>query len=111
MTQAELNTQLKTTKFSVAYNHFIVDDNNPPPPTPYIVFLRTFDNNISSDFKVHGKFKNYQIELYTNIKDLESENKVEQVINLIDTDYETFETYIESDNLYQVVYQIKILEK
>lgn len=111
MTQEELNTQLKTTKFPVAYHHFIVDDENPPPTIPNVVFLRVFDDNISSDFKVHGKFKNYQIELYTDKKDLDAENKVEQVINLIDPDYDTSESYIESEALYQVVYTIKLIEK
>lgn len=112
MTHIELMEQLETIGYPVAYNSFVVDKNNPMPmPIPYICVLRTSDENISSDYKVHGKFKNYQIELYTDIKDLEAEKKVEEVLNTIDADYITSETYIESENLYQVVYQIKLLEK
>lgn len=106
MTQAELFTQLKSIGYPVAYHHFTT-----APTPPYIVYLRVFDNNISSDFKVHGKFKNYQVELYTNKKDLAAEQKIEAVLNNIDPDYETSETYIESEALYQVVYQIKLIEK
>jgi len=111
MTQAQLFELLKTVDFPVAYHHFIVDENNPPPVPPYIIYLRTFDDNISSDEKVHGKFKNYQIELYTTKKDLTAEQNIELVLSEIDTDHETSETYIESEGLYQVVYQIKLVEK
>ena len=111
MTQAELETALKTTGYPVAYHDFKVNDNNPPPTPPFITYLRSFDTNISSDFLVHGKFKNYQIELYTIKKDLTAEQKVEAVLDKIDPDYETSETYVESESLYQVVYQIKLVEK
>lgn len=111
MTQSELLVQLKSTGYPSAYHHFIVDAKNPPPTPPYIVYIRTFDDNISSDYKVHGKFKNYQIELYTDKKDLLAEQKVEAVLNTIDTDYSTSETYIESEKLYQVIYQIKVIER
>ncbi len=111
MTQAELFTQLKTTGYPVAYHHFKVDEKNPLPVPPYIVYLRSFDNNISSDKKVHGKYKNYQIELYTGKKDLTAEQTLEAVLENIDADYETSETFIESEDLYQVIYQIKFVEK
>jgi predicted nucleotidyltransferase len=81
MTQAELFTLLKTSGYPVAYRSFKVDNNNPPPASPYIVYLRMTDENISSDTKVHGKFKNYQIELYTDKKDLVAEQKLEKILN------------------------------
>jgi hypothetical protein len=111
MTQTELLTQFKTIGYPIAYHHFIVNDNNPHPTPPYIIYLRTFDNNISSDYAVHGKHKNYQVELYTIKKDLTAEQKVETVLNVIDTDYEASETYIESEGLYQVIYEIEIIER
>lgn len=106
MTLAEIYALLKQTGYPVAYHHF---ESSPTPP--YIVYLRAFDNNISSDFAVLGKFKNYQVELYTAKKDLAAEQKIEAVLNIIDPDYETSETYIESEALYQVVYQIRLTEK
>lgn len=110
MTLIELIESLETTGYPVVYNSFIVDENN-PLPIPNICILRTDDENISADFKVFGKFKNYQVELCTNKKDLEAEQKVEAVLNDIDTDYTTSETYIDSEKLYQVVYQITLIEK
>lgn len=111
MTQAELKTLLSNIGYHVAYHHFIVDCNNPAPVPPYIVYLRTSDSNISSDYQVHGKFKNYQVELYTTKKDLITEQKIEAILSTIDPDYETSETYIDSEKLYQVVYQIKVVER
>jgi len=106
MTQVELFTLLKTTLYPVSYHHFTT-----PPIPPYIVYLRAFDNNISSDFKVHGKFKFYQVELYTKLKDLVAEQKVEAILNEINAEYDTIETYIDTESLYQIIYSIKILNK
>lgn len=106
MTQAELFTLLKTTLYPVSYHHFTT-----PPIPPYIVYLRAFDNNISSDFKVHGKFKFYQVELYTAKKDLVAEQKLEAVLNSINSEYDTTETFIDTESLHQVIYTIKIIEK
>ncbi len=106
MTQIELCNKLKTVGFPVAYHHFTTS-----PEPPYIVYIRTNDDNISSDYKVHGKFKNYQVELYTVKKDLEAEQKIEEILNTIDPEYKTFEEYIQSEQMYQVVYQIKVIER
>jgi hypothetical protein len=111
VTQLELENSLKTTGFPVTYRQFKVDKKNPPPEPPYIVYFRSDDTNISSDVKVHGKFRNYQIELYFVKKDSEIEQQIETVLENIDTGYFTSETWIESEELYQVVYQIKVIER
>ena len=110
LTQAELYQRLKTTGYPVAYHAFIVDAEHPAPEPPFIVYLRTFDTTIASDFEVHGKWKNYQVELYTKEKDIAAERKVEAVLNHIDPEYDTSEIYIENEGLYQIVYLIKVVE-
>lgn len=106
MTQAEIYSQLKTSGYDVAYDHF--DERKNPP---FVVLKRNNDTNISSDYKVHGKFRNYDIELYTRKKDPVVEKKIEDIIGAIDSGYETSETYIESEKVYQVVYQIMVVER
>lgn len=103
MTQAELHTLLETTNLQVAYHHFKTTQ-----VPSYIVFLRSYDNNISADNKVWSKAKNYQIELYTNKKDLVTELILETVLDGADIFYSTSETYIDTENLYQIVYEIQI---
>lgn len=106
MTQIELLALLKTSGYPVAYHHFI-DKKDPP----YVLYIRENDDNISSDAKVFGKFRYYRIELYTAIKDLAAEQMIEEILNTIDTEYTTDETWIESEKFYQVVFQIKVIER
>jgi hypothetical protein len=102
----QLSELLESTGFPVAYREF-----KKPPTIPYIVYMRDNDTNISSDQKVHGIFKYYTVELYTDKKDTAAEQAVESILETIDPDYTTDETYIESEDLYQVIYSIKIIER
>lgn len=106
MTIDKLLIELKTSGFPVAYNAF---ENEVKPP--YITFIRPTSDNVSSDESVHGKFQNYNIELYTKKKDLEAEKKIEAILNKIDPDYDTIEVYIDTERLLQVTYSITIFEK
>lgn len=106
MTLSELLEQLKTTGYNVAYSHF--KEKTAPP---FITVLRTEDINISSDFKVLGTIRTYLIELYTQNKELEAEAKVEDILAVIDTEYQTTESYIDSEKLYQIVYRVSLIER
>lgn len=109
MTQEQLFTELKRAGFPVAYNSF--DDKHDLPKPPYVVYLRIESDNVSSDEKVHGKFQNYHVELYTVKRDPVSEKKLEDILGIIDPEYETTEVYIDSERLLQVTYSITIFEK
>jgi predicted ABC-class ATPase len=99
---------LLSTGYPVAYSNF---KSKGLPEPPYIVYFRNNSNNISSDDKVHGKSNVFQIELYTKYKDLEAEKKVEDVLNVLNSEYTTDEDYIDSEEVFQVVYTLKLIEK
>ena len=103
MTQAELYNLLKSTGLPVAYNHF-----KNPPSLPYIVYLFTYSSNFGADNKVYQKISNYQVELYSDKKDLTSEKLIEDLFDNNDIFYDKTETYIDSENFYQVMYEIQI---
>lgn len=103
MTQAELYNLLKSTGLPVAYNHF-----KKPPCLPYIVYLFTFSNNFGADNKVYQKINNYQVELYSDKKDLASEKLIEDLLDENEIFYDKIETYVESEEFYQVIYEIQI---
>jgi len=103
MTQAELYNLLKSTGLPVAYNHF-----KTAPSLPYIDYLFTYSDNFGADNKVYSKISNYLIELYSEKKDLESEQLLENVFDENDIYYDKSETYIESEEMYQVIYEIQI---
>jgi len=99
--EATLFTLLKTTKLPVAYHHFVS-----PPSPPYIVYLFSHSSNFGADNKVHEAIKNYQVELYSKTKDPTSEALIEGLFDANDIYWEKTETYIDSEGLYQVLYEI-----
>ncbi len=101
MDEATLFTLLKTTKLPVAYHHF-----TSPPSPPYVVYLFSYSSNFGADNKVYDAEKNFQVELYTKTKDLASEKLIEDALNGADVYWEKTETYIDSEGLYQVLYEI-----
>jgi len=94
--EATLFNLLKSTGLPVAYHHF-----TSPPSPPYIVYLFSYSSNFGADNKVHGKVNNYQVELYTTIKDPASEKLVEDLFDANDIFWDKTETYIDSEDLYQ----------
>lgn len=104
MTIAELKTILDATGFPVAYSHF--SDATTPP---YICYLVAFSSNLHADNKVYQKIENAQVELYTKHKDLSAESKLETILNDNEIPYEITETWIESERLYQRIYEIGVI--
>ena len=101
MDEATLFTLLKTTNLPVAYHHF-----TSPPTPPYIVYLFSYSSNFGADNKVYDAEKNFQVELYTKTKDPTSEALIEGLFDASDIYWDKTETYIDSEGLYQVLYEI-----
>ena len=101
MDEATLFQLLKTTGLPVAYHHF-----TSPPSPPYIVYLFSYNSNFGADNKVYDAQKNFQVELYAKAKDLASEKLIEDALNGADVYWEKTEMYIDSEGLYQVLYEI-----
>lgn len=98
----ELNNILKSTGYKVAYSHF-----NTPVKAPFITYFISNSENFIADNKVYKKIDNIKIELYTNIKDLQVEEKLEKLLDENDIAYETDETWIESEKLFQKIYEVR----
>lgn len=94
---------LESTGLEVAYNNF-----KTPPPLPYIVYLFTDSDNMPADNKVYKKINNYQVELYSKLKDIASEELIEDAFDDAEIFYEKSEIYIDSEGLYQIVYEIQV---
>ncbi|CDV96353.1 Hypothetical protein DPCES_5355 [Desulfitobacterium hafniense] len=103
MEQAELFSLLKSAGLPVAYHHF-----KKPPAPPYLVCLFAYSNNFGADNGVYSKANNYQVELYTTKKDPETENLVESALDAAEIYWEKSEAYIESEELFQVLYAVEI---
>jgi len=99
--EATLFTLLKTINLPVAYHHF-----TSPPTPPYIVYLFSYSSNFGADNKVYDAEKRFQVELYTKTKDPTSEALIEGLFDANEIYWDKTETYIESEGLYQVLYEI-----
>ncbi|WP_378210002.1 hypothetical protein [Anoxybacteroides rupiense] len=100
----ELYDILKETGFPVAYSHFFK-----PQKPPFITYMVAYSSNFTADDQVYQEIENVQIELYTLKKDFEAEEKVKVVLDANNLVYETSETYISSEKLYQKVYEVRLL--
>ena len=103
MTLVELKRLLDTTGYPVAYSHF-----NEPKATPFITYLVTYSSNFHADNKVHKKINNVDIELYTDKKDLQAEEKLESILDDQELPYDKVETFISEEKLYQIIYEVRL---
>lgn len=90
---------------SFAYDHFAEGES---PDPPFICYLIPNSDNFSADGKVYYKINEIHIELYTDCKDLSAEQQVEAVLDEHGIFYEKTEVWIESENLYEVLYTFEM---
>jgi hypothetical protein len=108
MNLIELKQILEATGYPVAYSHFTPTEEFPVPEPPYICYLSTSSSNMKADNKVWHQIGNVQIELYTLKKDLIAEAKLETVLTEYEIPFETVETFIESEELFQKIYEVRL---
>lgn len=97
----ELLVMLNEMGIPFAYDHFAEGES---PEPPFICYLLPQSDHFSADGKVYYKISGVHIELYTDIKDLSVEQKVEAVLDTHGIFYEKSEVWIESERLYEVLY-------
>jgi hypothetical protein len=105
----ELKEILDQTGIPVAYSHFVESENQPIPDPPFITYLVTDSANFFADNQVYIKIQNVQIELYTDLKDLEAEANIERILNENEIPFGTSEVFIESEDLFQKIYEVRVL--
>lgn len=101
----ELNAMLATLNVPVAYRQF-----KSTPTLPFVAFYETDVNLYGSD-ESHRKIKDggFRIEMYSEIKDIMLESKVEKL--LVDYDISKNESYISEEKMFMVAYEITEVKK
>lgn len=90
-----------------AYDHFT--EAEAPGGPPFICFLFTDSDNFAADDAVYQKILTLAIELYTDAKDPALEGRVEAALDDAELFYETHETRIDSENMYEVIYTTQVM--
>ena len=88
-----------------AYDHFAQGES---PNPPFICYLIPGTNNFSADGVAYYKINQFNIELYTDLKDLSLERKIEEALDEASIFYNKSETWIESESLYEVLYTFEM---
>lgn len=105
MTLPELKRLLDTLNLPVAYRAWGVGN---VPELPYILYYADEDVGFFADDMVYSEGYAVTIEVYSQAKDLGLEEKVKKLLNDNKLPYTTYESYLESENMYEKAYEIRI---
>lgn len=85
-----------------AYDHFAEGES---PNPPFLCYLLPGSDNFAADGRVYYKMSEVRIELYTDFKDVDLEEKVTAVLDNHGIFYEQSEVWIEEEKLYEVAFE------
>lgn len=105
MNHEQVVAMAEETGLPFAYDHF-VEGQSPEPP--FLVFLYPGANNFAADGITYFKVNRLHLELYTDEKSIELEEQVEAVLTRHGIFYGKSEVWIESENLYEVLYEMEV---
>ncbi len=105
MEKKDVLRMLKRIGIPVAYDHFAEGEAVRPP---FCTFLYPRANNFSADGRAYFKKDVLHVEIYTNKKDQNLEDRVEAVLHENGLFYAKSEVWIQSERLYEVLYETEV---
>lgn len=104
MTLEELYQALKSIGLPVAYRAF-----KAPQKPPFLVYLFAYKSDMMAENQNYVDIDNFQIELYTENKDPATEKLVESKLRELGLPYTKTEAFVQSEGLFQLVYDIQLI--
>ncbi|MBE5825264.1 MAG: hypothetical protein E7307_01370 [Butyrivibrio sp.] len=101
----EIVEMLEETGIPFAYHHFAEGES---PDPPFIVFLLPDSDNFLADDRVYKKLGTLVIELYTDFKDPELEERLEDVLSEHELIWTRSEVWIDTEKMYEVRYEMTV---
>ncbi len=105
MTQEQVVGMVGEMGLPFAYDHF-AEGQSPEPP--FLVFLYPESRNFAADGIAYYKKWKLHLELYTDYKSVELEERMETVLERHGIFYGKSEVWIESERLYEVLYEMEV---
>lgn len=106
MTYKEVADLIKAFGLKYAYYSF---PEKAAPPLPYVLFYFPNSDNFSADNQVYKKVAALNIEFYSRNKDFLNEENIEAVLNDRGIVWEKSESYLDSENMFEVLYQTEVV--
>lgn len=108
MKYSEVAEMIESIGLPNAYWQFSQNSGQQPP---FICFYFDSDSDFKADDTNYQKIRNLTVELYTNNKDFELEEKVENILTANGLVFSRSESAIESERMYMVTYYTSIVLK
>ncbi len=105
MTYEEINDMMAEMGLPYAYHHFAEGES---PQPPFLLCLSPGEETFSADNVAYYSFKQLDIELYTDKKNPAMEEEMEAVLTQHEIYFTKSEAWIESERLYEVLYEMTI---
>lgn len=106
MTYTEVASMIGSIGLDYAYYQFPEASGQAPP---FVLFYYPEDNDFVADGCNYVKKCRLIIELYTDNKDFTTEAAVEAVLTANGFVYSRSETYIDSERMYEVIFQTEVI--
>lgn len=91
-----------------AYDHYAEGE---VPDPPYLLYRYPESQNFGADNVVWNRADTVYLELYSDYKDIDTEQKIEQALLQQEIYWDKSETWIDSEKLYEVLYSFGWEEK
>ena len=105
MSHEEVMRMMEEMGLPFAYDHFVEGE---APGPPFLVFLYPKADNFSADGIAYFKINQLDIELYTDLKQPNLEERIEAVLLKYGIFYAKSEVWIKSEKLYEVLYEMEV---
>ena len=105
MSHEEVMKMMEETGLPFAYDHFVEGES---PEPPFLVFLYPKADNFAADGIAYFKISRLDVELYTDLKQPELEERIEAVLLKHGIFYGKSEVFIESEQRYEVLYEMEV---
>lgn len=101
---------LDQTHLPVAYDHFTETDETPIPELPFVTYVESESNNMMADNTMWAPINDYTIELYTEKKDVVTENILEEALLVNKLPFNSSETnWIEDEKMFVKYYYVRMI--
>ena len=104
MTYMDLINEIKALGFSCTYGSF-----KSKPPIPFCTVNFAYNNDMIADNQNYQDVGQYQLEYYNSIKYPLDEQKIESKLKELRLPYTKVETFLDSEDLYQIIYEIQLI--
>lgn len=106
MTLQQVNQMVSSMGLPYSYYQFTEDTAQAPP---FICFFYGPSDDLYADNSNYQDIRQLNIELYTTTKDFALERTIENILKLNGFSFYREENFIESENLWQIAYEMEVL--